>query len=218
MATFKTWEKAASYYKICYVSGGIQICKPRAAQTPIHSPARKKQKFSTLGSPSLSSGQYSPLFFPNSPPSADHPMAQGTAGDSVEQLAKIINSHKYPHHRAQATAHLNLTPSPQIFPPWVIVVDSSDDSVIAATGATDSEEDNSLSYKNAVALPLPTSSLVVEFHSDLPVTLKANSSVIVIPDSDEEEFEFDPDTQCSLDYMLRGVEKPGPTPCSHRHF
>ena len=86
MATFSTWRKAYSYYKICFTSGVVHICENQAVHTPIHSLAHKKQKFHdalavptqpyftpgmglniSLSSPSLSLGQHLPLLFPESP-------------------------------------------------------------------------------------------------------------------------------------------------------
>jgi len=237
MATFTTWEKAHSYYKICFVSSAVHIREPPSVYTPTHSPARKKQKIrkvlpvskaptqphfaptmnsnASLGSPSLSSGQHSPLVFPESPdlaaPTNNSKQTQATTGNIVEQLAQIINSCKRPHHGAQPSAQ---TLTPQSLPPRVLVVDSSDDSITAASGATSSEDGNYQSYRDAMALPASTSSLVVEFHSDPPAPLKDDSSVIVISDSEEEL--LDPDTEGRSKYLRGGVQKPGPTPRSHR--
>ena len=111
--------------------------------------------------------------------------------------------------------------TPQILSPHVIVVDFSDDSNTAATGATNSEYGNNLSYRDAVALPIPSSSLVIEFNSDPPVTHEADSSAIMIHDSDgrdiieisdSDEELFDPDT------LHGGIQKPGPTPRGHCHL
>ena len=102
--------------------------------------------------------------------------------------------------------------SPPISRPIVVVIDSSDDDEMTATNP---EHKN----RNAPALPVASSSLIVEVNSDPPTTHLAESPTIIVYDSEEEELIFpDSDTECMLNYLQGGIQKPGPTPRGHHRF
>ena len=245
MVTFQTWLQAEAYYTACFEADSIRIRDPHPVQMPIHSPVHKKQKLgksSSLTHPKVLTQPHFALAGSLSHTGLDHEISAAA------------------HHFLAPQANSTPTPLPQVFIPCphrIIFEDSSDDSMTATAGITDTEENSRLSYRNpaqAAATPsfpvevnsnpsairnrAPPIILVLDseeeelavFNSDIehhfkrpsplpkrPVASSSTSSIIVISDSEDEEFRFDSETERDLN-KLYSIKKPGPPPRFHRRL
>jgi hypothetical protein len=179
METFATWELAHAYYSECFAVLSVHI-REAHPESPIHSPARKKQKvYSTPDRLPRPKALAQPHFAPALNKNTANSFASGTTKFSTSITSDLAHSYVAPafanspsherlHHGIPASAqgfqHSNQhhpdpqspTPSPpiQIFRPRrVIVEDSSDDSVTATAGFTDTDGESPLVYPKA---PAPT--------------------------------------------------------------
>jgi hypothetical protein len=160
----------------------------------------------------------------------------------ADAIARAKSVNKGPHHGAQATATQSQpqdpVSSPPISHPIVVVVDSSDDDEMTTTMSSrpivvvvDSSDDDEMTTtnsehkchipnnRNVPALPVASSSLIVEVNSDPPANHLAESPTIIVYDSEEEELTFPgSDNERMLNYLQGGIQKPGPTPRGHRRL
>ena len=139
----------------------------------------------------------------------------------ADAIARAKSVNKGPHHGAQATATQSQpqdpVSSPPISRPIVVVVDSSDDDEMTTTNSE--HKCHIPNNRNVPALPVASSSLIVEVNSDPPANHLAESPTIIVYDSEEEELTFPgSDNERMLNYLQGGIQKPGPTPRGHRRL
>ena len=128
---------------------------------------------------------------------------------TLRPIVVVIESSDDDETQSQPQHHVS---SPPILHPIMVVIDSSDNNEMTATNP---EHKN----RNAPALPITCSSLIVEVNSDLPTTHLAKSPTIIVYNSEEEELIFpNSDMEHMLNYLQGGIWKPGPTPHGHHHF
>ena len=200
-----------------------------------------------FGSPPLDSECCPPMSANHQDPVADLARSINSSYHQVraDAIARAKSVEKDPHHGAQATATQSQpqdpVSSPPISRPIVVVVDSSDDDetqsqphdpvpsppisrpIVVVVDSSDDDEMTAANpehkNRNAPALPVASSSLIVEVNSDPPTTHLAESPTIIVYDSEEEELIFpDSDTERMLNYLQGGIRKPGPTPRGHRRL
>ncbi|KIM38568.1 hypothetical protein M413DRAFT_12761 [Hebeloma cylindrosporum] len=129
-----------------------------------------------------------------SPPTSRPHIIVADSDDEVTATPSPSTSHPCPHVIvADSDDEVTTTASPSTSHLHIIVVDSDDDDLTASPGSIQ-REGNHLN----TALPITSSSLIVEIHSDPPTSHCADSPVIIVSsDSDEEELVFpESDTEC----------------------
>ena len=94
---------------------------------------------------------------------------------------------------------------PPISRPIVVVIDSSDDDEMTATNP---EHKN----RNAPALPIASSSLIIEVNSDPSTTHLAELPMIIVYDSEEEELIFPDSDTAHVELLTEGDPEAWPYP------
>jgi len=140
-----------------------------------------------------STRKYTPLIFPDSPPALPKPANRGKAQhpgiQAIPRNTKRTTSPSVEYPELPIPKHQSGVRSPGQFPErvrslghidprYVTVESSSDEGAATEDGTT----------VPTIPRPGPSSSLIVEVHSNAPATYSASSPITIISDSEEEDF------------------------------